>query len=212
MGSVRYSWAPLEPYVGSDNDAASLLRVARRTVLRYKAEGLTLDQAERAADAVGEHPFILWPEMRDELIAGLERPCGAEDCDETFLPYRPQHTYCSPRCKKRTEMRRYRQRPDVQERRKESNRRYYEACRDYLRARQRVYDRANRERLTEAKRRRREEQRRQRLQGGVLQGPPASSVATTSAVSSRSEPSSARSGPETVSHPSRTMEPREEAA
>lgn len=140
MGSVRYPWDPLEPYVGSDNDAASLLRVARRTVLRYKAEGLTLDQAERAADAVGEHPFILWPEMRDELIA-----------EPAERRRRYQREYWRRRWERMTDEEREAKRAYTREYRRQSKqaiaanrRRYYRENRDKELARQREYDRRKR--------------------------------------------------------------------
>jgi hypothetical protein len=44
----------------SDDTIANILGVARRTVLRWRHNGLTWDSADKAAITLGSHPAILW--------------------------------------------------------------------------------------------------------------------------------------------------------
>lgn len=72
----RLPFAPLERHaqLGADaplsdggpgvtvEDIATRLGVTARSVHRYRAEGLSLDAADRLATANGLHPCHLWPE------------------------------------------------------------------------------------------------------------------------------------------------------
>lgn len=185
--SVRYPWEPLEvlldrqlgqvrhangQIVGpNDVRRAEVLGCHPTAIRKWRRQGLTLERAESTAGAIGYVPYEIWPELLDDLIASQERECAAEDCEQRFLPYRPQNIYCSRRCKARVERRRYRARPEAKERKRESNRRYYEECRDYLRAKQSEYDALHREEINARRRARRREAGLDRLQARVLQAP-----------------------------------------
>ena len=45
---------------GTCRSCAEQLGVTMRTVIRYRKDGLSLDQADRVAFALGLHPFDLW--------------------------------------------------------------------------------------------------------------------------------------------------------
>lgn len=180
---MRYPWAPLEPYFGTDGDAASILGVTRRSVQRWKSDGLPLTQAERIADIVGEHPYILWPEMREFVLAGVERLCASPSCDQGFLihPQAPARRYCSDVCRSRESMRRKYKKDPASKRHRVKQ--YDEANRETKRRYNRSYYRRNRERILA--------QQRERYHRKLI------------AASERVE---------IGSHPLVTMEPREEAA
>lgn len=164
----RYAWAPLEARlrarIGVRNfGSQGVIRAGvpafaaevgkhKKQIARWKADGLSLEHAEQAAEAIGEHPFVIWPDMRDDLIASTTRACAAPDCPETFLvhPRWPRKKWCSTTCGKRTRERaKYRKNPKPARARA---RRYDEKHRDEKRGYSRDYYRLNRERLLAAQR------------------------------------------------------------
>lgn len=103
---------------------------------------MPLEVAERCADRLGVHPYCLWPEMRDDVIASVVRVCAAEGCEETFEPLTVRRIYCSTRCRDRRAKadwarRRYRSDPVYREKRKADSAARYAAERDYVLAQRR---------------------------------------------------------------------------
>lgn len=138
--TLRLSLNDLAAALGNPSDSAlaELLGITRRSVLRAKKDGLTVEKAYDWCDRVRVHVLEVWPELV-EVAAGA-RVCAAEGCPETFVPYRPQHRFCSKRCKNKVLNPVYRDRPEAREKKRATDRRYYAECRDYLRAKQREYD------------------------------------------------------------------------
>ena len=73
------------------------------------------------------------------------RECAAEDCDNKFTPKGVHHIFCASRCSDRLLARRQYQRPEVAERRRQQNRRYYNEVRNYRIKRSREWYRENRD-------------------------------------------------------------------
>lgn len=127
--SVRYSYEPVERVLrarlatvdasgwvkdlGSSGRQGDALGVNRAQVRRWRLNGLTEASAEKVAERLGFLGCELWPSMLDRAIAEVENECGASDCTERFtLPARGGFRgYCSPTCRRREKMRRYRARP-----------------------------------------------------------------------------------------------------
>lgn len=57
----------------SQVEAALAFRVHRRQVSRWCAYGLTTDQADDAAVALGFHPSEVWPQWHEVVAAHLAR-------------------------------------------------------------------------------------------------------------------------------------------
>lgn len=102
------------------------------------SQGVTERTADRLAVAAGLHPFDVWPEI--ELLG--TRPCAAAGCQVHFAPKDRQSRYCSPRCRQREKMRRYRARPHGAEVNRRLRREHYAACIHYERASNRARYRA----------------------------------------------------------------------
>jgi len=67
---MRYPLAPLLDRIGgSHDDARRLLGMNHGAYNAFRGHGLKLEQAERYAERAGVHPFEVWPEMRDDVIA-----------------------------------------------------------------------------------------------------------------------------------------------
>lgn len=63
MTAQRFPLAPLRrAHPISVGLLAEHIGVSRRTVCRYARHGMTEDQADRAACALGTHPAIVWHE------------------------------------------------------------------------------------------------------------------------------------------------------
>lgn len=149
----RYAFAPLEALVLVDvgprlNDlgqhasrtrlVAEVLGVDRRQVIRWRASGVTADQADRLAVAAHRHAFEVWPELADVAA----RVCARQSCTVQFVPGLPHQKYCCDRCRKgeqrrRNMLRRYRTDPEFAEKKRERRRVYYAECGEYERARER---------------------------------------------------------------------------
>ncbi|MEM7272659.1 MAG: hypothetical protein AAF547_06225 [Actinomycetota bacterium] len=59
---------PLQPLIDHTQPAsltalADQLGVEPRTIYRWRAAGLSIDQADRTAIALDSHPAIIWPEQ-----------------------------------------------------------------------------------------------------------------------------------------------------
>ena len=61
-GDIRFPLSDLEARLGhcATQVIAARLGVSTRTVWRWRASGLTADQADRAAIAAGWHPVSIW--------------------------------------------------------------------------------------------------------------------------------------------------------
>lgn len=121
-----------------DQEIADLMGVVRRTVCRWRDHGMNQDAAERLAEVFGEHPFVLWPELRDRAIAAVSLICAAGDCDGTFVRQSSQsrQLFCSNTCARRQKQRRYRAaHPEQQEKDRERARRYHSETPRYQRVR-----------------------------------------------------------------------------
>lgn len=128
-----YAFAPVGRFFDSDADAAELLGTTRRNVQRWHHEGLSLKQAESIADRLGEHPFVLWPEMREHLI-------------EATKPDRSvyRRAYYEANREREIAAQRERDRRDAEAKCK-YGRWYYRTHREQVLARQRAYDARKRE-------------------------------------------------------------------
>lgn len=64
MNQARFDFEPLAQAAGSPSGLALARRlgVTDRTIWRWKAEGLSDHQADRAACALGRHPVSVWPD------------------------------------------------------------------------------------------------------------------------------------------------------
>lgn len=89
--------------------------------------GMSARVADRVAVRHGFLPYEVWPEILDAAIADLERSCAAVGCDRAFVPA-PNQRFCSPSCRQRMKMRRYRSDPVRAERHRQERRRYYHEC------------------------------------------------------------------------------------
>jgi hypothetical protein len=150
MAEHRYPFAPLEEIArqrirNTDEYGvgpgvprlARLLGVHARQVHRWRELGVTRDQADQLADAVGHHPSNIWPEIFEHDIAAMERVCASPTCGERFIPDDPRQKKCSRRCVLRDAGARYkaRHRDVVLERARASAARYYAENGDYVRSR-----------------------------------------------------------------------------
>lgn len=95
-----------------------------------RAEGVTERIADRLAVAAGLHPFLVWPDMAEHVIDDQRRECAADDCNTPFVPTAGQR-YCTPTCRQRVKMRRYRATPDGAANNRRHRRNWYWECRDY---------------------------------------------------------------------------------
>lgn len=135
----RYPFAPLETLVGapSAKQLADALGVHPRQVYRWRSTGVTADQADLLAVRLHSHPFEVWPEMADELLASAE-----------------QRALEMKRARDRRYRRRKRQDPNEREREREYLRDYRAEARGAAKAYARRYYRANRTVLLERQRER----------------------------------------------------------
>ena len=140
----RYPYGPVEAFLGSsDGDAASELGVNRRTVQRWKAEGLSRDQLDRICDRLRVHPYEVLPELRDHDLADAEqaereRRERVREIDRRSWRKRWAAMTEEQREAKREYARRYRQ--EARAATSVSRRRYYQQNRERELARQRDYD------------------------------------------------------------------------
>lgn len=138
-GDPRYSILPLiELLACSDSQVTRRLRMSGASLNRYRAEGVSEQQAEALALRAGFHPFNVWPELTAARCESMERECAAPDCDVRFVrAFQSRRIWCHPRCKWRTDARKRRATPDGAAANRERRRRYYAENSDYERARQR---------------------------------------------------------------------------
>ncbi|MGD9797571.1 MAG: helix-turn-helix domain-containing protein [Acidimicrobiia bacterium] len=72
MTATRYPVTPVEEIVlcrvrtASAVDVAATVGVSPRTVKRWRADGMSEQQADGAAVALGYHPALLWPTWLQE--------------------------------------------------------------------------------------------------------------------------------------------------
>lgn len=158
MADRRFPFADLARAMGVTEHAACVaLSVSGSTEQDYRRRGLTARVAERLAERARLHPYEVWPELLDEVLAGMERQCEAQGCTNAFIdsPGRggPRRRWCSRRCAARENARkRYHEDAELRARRIASASRYYEDCGEYARARQREWERKNRDRINARRR------------------------------------------------------------
>jgi hypothetical protein len=105
-----------------------------RCLQRWKANGFTVEAADRVAVACGFHPAEVWG--WDVWLSVQGRPC--ENCGRRFTPARVTQRFCHRRCKSAAGMRRrYATDPDYRAKKVEAVARYYAECGEYVRTRQR---------------------------------------------------------------------------
>ena len=122
MSSPRFSLEPLLALLPSEQTArAEKLRLSYRNWLRWIAAGdLSERQADRAAAALGLHPWLIWPDLEARQLEDFQ---AAEE----------------RRLERRREIRRasYRRRAEAtRERRNAKRRAFYAENRDYERRRE----------------------------------------------------------------------------
>ena len=129
---IRYPLAPLAHLEGST--VPELLRcsgVSGSTAKEYRDLGVSERVADRLAVLHGYHPAVVWPEWLTDSINQASARCS---CGDLFVPARASQRFCSPRCRTREKMRRYRRDPDVQARNRARVSAHYAATADYQRA------------------------------------------------------------------------------
>lgn len=141
---TRYPLQPLLDAAGVTlNGLRQLVPMNGSTYRNAREHGLTEQQADRYACALGLVPWSVWPEWLHDVW----QECAHPDCSERFLPHpKGNHRrFCSHRCRRRYNERRARELslPSAENKR-EYRRRYYAENGDYERARQRRYDQARR--------------------------------------------------------------------
>lgn len=152
---MRYPFALLAEAMGcTEAQAARQLGLSGSTEWRYRSDGLTEKVADRLAVKAGFHAFVVWPEMLDAVTESVMVECAADGCETRFLPRQNGHKYCSRRCGRRMDQRRYRATQRGAEVHRAISRRQYADTRDYVRRRHRAWYEANREEQRERRRQR----------------------------------------------------------
>jgi len=153
---VTWSITPLVEALHLEPGAsvAKALGISGASLQRYAEQGLDDRQADRLATRVGLHPFTVWPEMADAIVAEGDRLL-AEEAAEV-------ERKAEERRAKRAadERRRFHEDPEYAERVRARRRRYYAENGAYERARQRRYHHANRERELERMRTRKADRKK----------------------------------------------------
>lgn len=129
---ARYPLAPLLALTGWSvaGEIRDLAPCGGQEYRRRLTEGVTEAIADRLATAAHLHPFEVWPEMAEHVMAAAEVECPG--CGVRHVPTGPQQRYCSPRCRRAASMRRQRRNnPGLAERQRELRRRYYAENRRY---------------------------------------------------------------------------------
>ena len=144
QGMTALPIQPLLELTAGTGTLAQRLGVTRRTVQRDALAGLSVEKAERYADALGVMPCDLWPDWYDRLLVEVGKPCP--ECGTFFVPSGRQK-YCTTRCRSKATARRLRADPGYRERQRAYVREYRKGARETLRAYRRRYYLANRERL-----------------------------------------------------------------
>lgn len=133
---MRYSLQPLADAMGeSMASLGRLLGVSGSTWQEYRDQGVTERVADRLAVKAGLPTLAVWPEMTAEA----EQVCEANDCEIRFIAPRLGQRFCSPRCRHRVRMRRYRAKPEVAAAAREASRRFYWDTAVYQRKRAQRY-------------------------------------------------------------------------
>lgn len=112
--SRRWPLDPVLDYVKPDSLAefSRVYDIDNGELHRWKRDGMTRHTAERLCDALRAHPLWFWPEFYDADVEALHVECEASDCTVRFIPSKPGvQRFCTPRCRRRERMRRYRATP-----------------------------------------------------------------------------------------------------
>jgi endogenous inhibitor of DNA gyrase (YacG/DUF329 family) len=103
--------------------------------------GVTALVADRLAIAAGLHPAEIWTTWFDDAPPAPPAPSSTcEECRGEYETTNALRRFCSDKCQKANYQRRYRTRPEVQQKNRERRNAFYWECRDYELARQRRYD------------------------------------------------------------------------
>lgn len=112
---------------------AKVNRIAPCNGVEYRIRvqhGVTGLIADRLAVAAGMHPHMVWPEMAEHDAQTLTQ-CSADGCVERFLPRNSNARFCSPTCRHREKMRRYRSTDHGKAANRRYRKAYYWSARDY---------------------------------------------------------------------------------
>ena len=104
----RYPLAPLlaltrSPETGlrmSNGELGDLLGLSACAIQKWQTAGLTDRRADQAAVALGFDPYVIWPDMLDDAIAGLDAGDCLE-CGEPFYKTQSKQEFCQRLCKER---------------------------------------------------------------------------------------------------------------
>lgn len=136
----RYELAALVAASGlTESQLAIKVKLSGSSLKKARETGLIESAADRYAVRAGFHPYEVWPEMADHALEDAGREC--DECDTQFTPNRSHQRFCSQLCQQRNLQRRrqrikYQTDPDFAARKRALSRRYYEECREYVRAQQ----------------------------------------------------------------------------
>lgn len=84
-----FSWAPVQARRGDQQieDFAARLRTSRKNINRLASEGLSDQQADAIAAALGDHPSALWPDWFALQGRVICRWCLKVAVDESCCPW-----------------------------------------------------------------------------------------------------------------------------
>ena len=99
---MRYDFAPIDTHRGDTplRVIAEKIGVPTPTVESWRRGGLSAENADLCATAIGFHPWQLWTEMLVAETEKVQRECANPACYEVFVPVRSDQRVCSPRCRK----------------------------------------------------------------------------------------------------------------
>lgn len=92
-----YPFAPLAELMKLSPSAAAIALNVGGSRFRYLTYGMTEQQADRMAVRAGFHPFVVWPEMVDDVIEDVGRSCVI--CEQMFVPVKQAELVCSLPCR-----------------------------------------------------------------------------------------------------------------
>lgn len=122
---------------------SELTGIDRRQLHRRAKTGLTLDEADRCANAVGCHASELWPCWTELATEAASLAC---ECGALFVPTNRRQRFCTTQCRKKLTVRRLRrENQDYRLRGVEYMKAYRLQCHDAVILASRRYYQANRE-------------------------------------------------------------------
>ena len=146
----RYALASLVEAAGmSEAELGRRVGLSGSSLTKARRDGLIESAADRYACRAGLVPWLVWSDWLEDLSV----ECAERSCSERFVPARPSHEWCSPRCYQRNYQRErarrlYEQDAEYREAEKAKSKAYRAANRRQVAVKNRTY----RERTLERRR------------------------------------------------------------